>query len=133
MYQFLGAYTFYILTSLKLKIFTPWVAPSISQAADKIDVACICINLDVFFDGLISGEVMKVTASKPCRMAEWILATWKKNPRNLAFVEHLFFFFFSFKKCCLTDAFVGTKDDICGDTDTDASELIYDSQSTDTM
>lgn len=87
-------YTFYILTSLKLKIFTPWVAPSISQAADKIDVACICINLDVFFDGLISGEVMKVTASKPCRMAEWILATWKKNPRNLAFVEHLFFFFF---------------------------------------
>lgn len=44
-------------------------------------------------------------------------------------VASLFFFL---KKCCLTDAFVGTKDDICGKTDTDASGLIYDSQLTDT-
>ena len=66
---------------------------------------------------------------KICRMSKKVLATWKKSI-ILILMEHLKKKK-KRKKRCLTDAFVGTNDDICGKTDTSASGVIYDSQSTD--
>lgn len=101
---------------------------AIGQAAEKTDVACTCINLVVSLDDLISGEIMKIAASK---FAEWQNGYQQlgKSSRILGLVEHLFFFLRNTVSLMLS---LEQRMTYVEKTDTNASELIYDSQSTDT-
>lgn len=93
-------------------------------------MACTCINLVVFLDDLISGEIMKIAASK---FPEWQNGYQQlgKSSRILALVEHLFFLRNTVSLMLSLEQRM-TKTDTSEKTDTSASELMYDSQSTDT-
>lgn len=75
-------------------------------------MACTCINLDVFLDAVISGEIMKATVSKLAEQQNGY-QQFGENPRMLAVVEVA-----SLKEMHLIDALDGIKDDICGKTQT---------------
>jgi len=54
-------------------------------------------------------ETRKIKRAAPSEVAQWVSAAWKAIPESIIIV--------SFKKCCISNALVGSEDDIVWEDD----------------